>query len=63
MFGPPARLQQMCGNRSWDPSLSDGRPSVLSGEGERGRGRRGRRGRSDPDVVEIITRDFIRKIK
>ena len=56
----------MCGNRSWDPSLSVGRPSVLSGEGERGSGgrvRRGRRVSSDPDVVEVITKDFIRKLK
>lgn len=65
LFGPPARIQQMCGNRSWDDS-SGGRPSVLSGEGERGTGKTGRRGRrvsSDPDVVEVITKDLIRKIK
>lgn len=42
------------------------RPSVLSGEGERGgeeRGRRQRRVSSDPDVVEVITKDLIRKIR
>ena len=63
LFGPPARLQQMSGNRSWDASSYSG-PSVLSGEGERGSGgRRGRRVSSDPDVVEVITKDLIRKIK
>ena len=51
----------MSGNRSWCTSSSIG-PSVLSGEGERGRGR-GRRVSSDPDVVEVITKDLIRKIK
>ena len=51
----------MSGNRSWGTSSSIG-PSVLSGEGERGRGR-GRRVSSDPDVVEVVTKDLIRKIK
>lgn len=42
------------------------RPSVLSGEGERGgeeRGKRRRRVSSDRDVVEVITKDLIRKIR
>ena len=63
LFGPPARLRQMCGNRSWDTSSSATRPSVLSGEGERGGQRRQRRVSRDPDVVEVITKDLIRKIK
>ena len=51
----------MSGNRSWDNSSST-RPSVLSGEGER-RQRRERRVSSDPDVMEVITKDLIRKIR
>ena len=55
----------MSGNRSW-VTPSSTRPSVLSGESERrggGGGRRGRRVSSDPDVVEVITKDLIRKIR
>ena len=60
----------MSGNRSWGTPSST-RPSVLSGESERcgggggggGGGRRGRRVSSDPDVVEVITKDLIRKIR
>ena len=57
----------MTGNRSWGPpSTATSVPSVLSGEGERRAkdgGRRGRRVSSDPDVVEVITKDLIRKIR
>lgn len=57
----------MTGNRSWGtPSTMTTRPSIFSGEGERGgveKGRRQRRVSSDPDVVEVITKDLIRKIR
>ena len=54
----------MSGNRSWGTPLTT-IPSVLSGEGERGgeKTRRQRRVSSDPDVVEVITKDLIRKIR
>ena len=45
--------------------MTPSRPSVLSGVGERGgeRTRRPRRMSSDPDIVEVITKDLIRKIR
>ena len=59
----------MTGNRSWGTTSAT--PSVLNGMGERGGGggggggwrKGGRGGRSDEGVVEVITKDLIRKIK
>ena len=69
LFGPPARLKQMTGNRSWggssapdlSPSLGGG-SSQVGGSKKKARGR-GRRMSNDPEVVQVITKDLIRKIR
>ena len=64
LFGSPARFKQMTGNRSWGGSSA---PDLYGGEST-GAGsltkRTGRRRISnDPEVVQVITKDLIRKIK
>ncbi len=68
LFGPPARLKQMTGNRSWGGSsapdlspLGGGGGSSQVGKKAGGRGRR--RMSNDPEVVQVITKDLIRKIR
>ena len=59
----------MTGNRSWggssDPDLSPslGGGSSQVGGGKKKAGGRGRRMSNDPEVVQVITKDLIRKIR
>ena len=48
----------MTGNKSWGGGAGDHTPSQQGGGG-----RRQRRVSNDPDVVQVITKDLIRKIK
>ncbi len=57
LFGPPARLSQMTGNRSWGSSST---PSVSTSDGVK---TRGQRVSNDPEVIQVISKDLIRKIK
>lgn len=56
LFGAPARLKLMTGNRTWSDSSS-------TAEVEEEKGKRRRRVSNDPDVVQLITKDLIRNLK
>ena len=64
LFGSPARFKQMTGNRSWGgdsaPDLSPG--GLAEGSGSQKKTGR-RRMSNDPEVVQVITKDLIRKIR
>ena len=61
LFGPPARLKQMTGNRSWGGSSA---PDLTPGGSSQVNKKAGRRRMSnDPEVVQVITKDLIRKIR
>lgn len=63
LFGSPARFKQMTGNRSWGGSSAPDLPlgSLDSGSPTKKTGRR--RMSNDPEVVQVITNDLIRKIR
>ena len=58
LFGPPQHLLQMSGNRGWGSSSA---PTLR--EGGSGKARTGGRKESDTEVVQVVTKDLIRKIK
>ncbi len=49
----------MTGNRKWN----DASASALEMCPEKGQGGKGERGKRNPEMVQIITKDLIRKIK
>lgn len=62
LFGSPARFKQMTGNRAW----SSGTLDTVEEERPGAKGRKDKRSRrmsDDPEVVQIITSDLIRKLK
>lgn len=58
LFGEPARLKQMTGNRTWTVSTTTEEEGV-GGE----KGRRRRRVSNDPEVVQLVTKDLIRNLR
>ena len=56
LFGPPARLKQMTGNRTWTASEGE---SVMGEE----KGKRQRRVSNDPEVMQLVTKDLIRNLR
>lgn len=55
LFGAPARLQQMSGNRTWTGSTETERQGQGMG--------RGKRVSTDPQVMQLVTKDLIRNLK
>ena len=58
LFGPPQHLLQMTGSRGWGSASA---PTLH--EGGSGKARTGGRRPSDTEVVQVVTKDLIRKIK
>ena len=58
LFGPPQHLLQMTGNRDWGSTSA---PTLHKGGSSQAR--TGGRRTSDTEVVQVVTKDLIRKIK
>lgn len=62
LFGEPARLKQMTGNRTWSCSGTAETGAQLTSVVGVTVSKRGRVS-NDPEVVQIITKDLIRNIR